>query len=89
MEDGSGWASKDRKIKTRWSDAPTPNRENVEEEVSYTFADPTWMCFVVIVVACAFFRKNTPKSHPAMCFHSVSSSLFILTQIHETSQLEQ
>ena len=55
MEDGSGRASKDRKIKTRWSDAPTPNRENVEEEVSYTFADPTWMCFFVIVVACDFF----------------------------------
>ena len=30
--------------KRRWSDAPTSNRENGEEEVSYTFADPTWMC---------------------------------------------
>ena len=30
--------------KRRWSDAPTSNRKNGEEEVSYTFADPTWMC---------------------------------------------
>ena len=41
--------------KRRWSDAPTPNRENVEQEVSYTFAGATWVCFFVIVVACTFF----------------------------------
>ena len=75
--------------KRRWSDAPTPNRENVEEEGSYTFADPTWMCFLVIVVACTFYWKSTPKSHPAMCFHSVSSSLFLLTQLHERPRLDQ
>ena len=41
--------------KRRWSDAPTPNRENVEEKVSCTFVDPTWMCVFVIVVTCTFF----------------------------------
>ena len=55
MEDGSGWTSKYVGTpKRRWGDAPTPNRENVEQEVSYTFADPTWMCFFVIVVAYFF-----------------------------------
>ena len=44
--------------KQRWSDAPTRNRENVEEEVSYTSAGPTWMCLFVIVVACTLFRKS-------------------------------
>ena len=28
--------------------------EKVEDEVSYTFSGPTWMCFFVIVVACTF-----------------------------------
>ena len=43
--------------KWRWSDAPTPNRDNIEEEASYTSAGPTWMCFFVIFVACTLFRK--------------------------------
>ena len=54
-------AGEHRKIgrsKRRWSDAPTPNRENVEEEASYTSAGSTWMCFVVIVVACTLFWKS-------------------------------
>ena len=57
--------------KRRWSDAPTPNRENVKQEVSYTFYLLILLgcvSLLVIIVACTFFRKNTPKSHPATCF---------------------
>ena len=54
----AGGRRKIERPKRRWSDAPTPNRENVEEEASCTSADPTWMCFFVIVVACTLFRKS-------------------------------
>ena len=32
--------------KRRWSDVPTSNRENVEQEASYTFADATLDVFL-------------------------------------------
>ena len=47
--------------KQRGSDAPTPKRENVKEEASYTFADPTWMCVFVIVVGCTFLGRVPPN----------------------------
>ena len=58
MEDGSRWTSKEGRPKRRWSDAPTPNRENVKQEVSYTFYLLILLgcvSLLVIVVACTFF----------------------------------